>query len=140
MPYLNVDDGELDNEKVEGLTDAAYRLWSMARLYSARNLTDGRIPLSKLRRLTDSGDDVVITELERAGLLHLGPGCGTSTCPDDHGADVQVHDYLQWNHSRDWWLDRRKRERERKDEYRRNRRKKAVPEGVPAGQPEGQDA
>lgn len=139
MPYLNIDDGELDNPKIESLSDAAYRLYSMARLYCARNLTDGHVPMTKLRRLTATATDVVITELERAELLHLGDGCDDSrTCLAAPQGYAAVHDYLEWNHSKSWWLKRRQRERERKDEYRRKRAAQRVPGGVPVGQDAGQ--
>lgn len=146
MPYLNIDDGELDNEDVEALSDAGYRLYSMARLYCARNLTDGYIPLTKLRRLTETASDVVITELERGGRIHLHEGCGTSTCPSETRGQVLVHNYLKWNHSRHWWLTRREKERERKDDYRKRMAAerdaaqhgpKSVPASVPTGQPKG---
>jgi hypothetical protein len=36
MPYLNLDDGFPEHEKVDALSDGAYRLWTSALAYCAR--------------------------------------------------------------------------------------------------------
>lgn len=130
MPYLNVDDSEPDHPKIEALSDAAYRLNSAARAYCAKHLTDGYVSLSKARRLTDTGTDGVAMELVRANVWHdLGDGCSDPECIEARTCHAEgrqghyiVHDYLQWNHSRDWWEKRRQQQRQRK----RKSREKSV--------------
>lgn len=126
MPYLNNDDAEDENPRVEGLSDAAYRLREAAKKYAARNLTDGFVTRAKSRMLTATGKDAVWAELVRSGLVHdIGEGCDrpssieARTCPADGSAgQYLIHDYLQWNHSRAWWESRRLEEAERKRKYR----------------------
>lgn len=129
MPYLNNDDAEDENPRVEGLSDAAYRLREAAKKYAARNLTDGFVTRAKSRMLTATGKDGVWGELVRSGLVHdIGEGCDrpssieARTCPAEgqKGAYL-IHDYLQWNHSKAWWEQRRRDETERKAKYRARR-------------------
>ena len=105
MPYLNIDDGMDEHPKVEALSDAAFRMHVSAMLYCARRGTDGAIPGAKARRLSDSASDVIAAELVRAGVWHdLGEGCEDSrTCLPGQRGHYIVHDFLQWNHSHDWW-------------------------------------
>lgn len=137
MPYLNTDDGMDEHPKIEALSDAAYRLLHAAMRYCARNLTDGYVPLSRARRLTDTGGDPVAAELVRAGVLHdLGEGC-----PDADSVEARtchavgrkghyiVHDYLQWNHSKAWWEKRRRDDAERRRKYLARKNGAACDEG-----------
>ena len=105
MPYLNIDDGMDEHPKIEPLTDAAFRLNISAMLYCARRGTDGAIPRAKARRLTDTASDAVAAELVRADVWHdIGEGCMDSrTCLPGQPGHYIVHDFLQWNHSADWW-------------------------------------
>lgn len=129
MPYLNNDDAEDENPRIEGLSDTAYRLRESSKKYAARNLTDGFITLAKSRMITASGTDATWAELVRSGLVHdLGQGCDrpssieARTCPVEGRAGAYlIHDYLQWNHSKDWWDKRRRDEAERKKKYRARR-------------------
>ena len=126
MPYLNVDDGMDEHEKIEALSDAAYRLHMTAMKFCARTLTDGFVSLSRARRLTASGNDAVAAELVRAGAWHdLGEGCDKPACVEARTCHAEgrkghyiVHDYLQWNHSKAWWDERRAAEAERLRKYR----------------------
>lgn len=126
MPYLNIDDGIDEHDKVEALTDAAYRLWKASLSHCSRNTTDGVVTLGKARRLTVTGTDSVAAEIVAAGLWHdLGKPCDDTKCVEARtcrGEGVKgaylVHDYLQWNHSKAWWDERRKDQRERKERWR----------------------
>lgn len=120
MPYLNIDDGMDEHPKIEFLSDAAFRLHMRAMLYCARRQTDGYVPLAKVRKLHDKAD-VLATELVDAGVWHdLAEGCDDRDCIADrtcHRAGRKgqfiLHDFLQWNHSKDWWEKRRKDQAER---------------------------
>lgn len=151
MPYLNIDDGMDEHPKVDALSDAAFRLYVSSKLYCARNLTDGFLPLSKARRLTATGTDVVAKELVVADLWHdLGAGCDNGACieertchRDGREGHYIVHDYLQWNHSKRWWENRRASETERKKKWRQARKSgptEGVTPSVPPGHDAGQDA
>jgi hypothetical protein len=121
MPYLNVDDGMDEHQKIEVLSDAAFRMHVSAMLYAARRGTDGAIPRAKARRLSDTASDAVAAELVRADVWHdIGEGCVDSkTCLSGRPGEYVIHDYLQWNHSAQWWAERRKADAERQAEWRR---------------------
>jgi hypothetical protein len=126
MPYLNIDDGMYDHAKVDGLSDAAWRLHLTAMMFCARNLTDGFVSRGQSRRLTATASDPEASELVRAEVWHdIGEGCTDAaciearTCPDNgKPGHYLLHDYLQWNHSKAWWDTRRREEAERKRKYR----------------------
>lgn len=128
MPYLNLDDGFAEHAKNEALTDAAFRLHVTGLCYCARELTDGFIVKNKAHRLTEGGQKAA-KELVQAGHWY------------DRGHAYEIHDYLEWNQSKEWWLDRRQKETERKAKYRAQREaEKAQKNGVPMGQNTGHDA
>lgn len=52
MPWVRFDDMFPINRKVDGLTDAAFRLHVSAIFWCARNLTDGFVPASDLELVT----------------------------------------------------------------------------------------
>jgi hypothetical protein len=118
MAYLNLDDNFADHPKVEPLSDAAYRLHSASMLYSAKYLLDGYItPTQASKR--PAYKPSILAELLRAGLWHeRGEGCGTKTCPPGASAAYLIHDYLEWNKSRDWWEKKRRKDAERLAKWR----------------------
>lgn len=152
LPYLNIDDGMDEHPKVDALSDAAFRLYVSGKLYCARKLTDGFIPHAKAKRLTVTGNDAVAAELVRAGLWHdLGEGCNRPECieertchRDGRTGHYIVHDYLQWNHSKHWWDQRRAAETERKRKWRAAKESgdvtASVPTSVTAGHHAGRTA
>lgn len=109
MPYLNLDDNYPEHPKVDALSDAAFRLHTSAMCYAAKHLTDGVIPGRKVARLMPGYKASIATELVKAGLWHR---------VDD---GYQIHDYLQWNKSREWWLQKRKSDAARQAEWRSKR-------------------
>lgn len=122
MPYLNLDDGFPEHEKVDPLSDGAYRLHSAGMHYCARKLSDGRIPRRRVSRLKPDYKPSQLRELLDGRLWHKGgEGCGTDTCPTGDPGDYVVHDFLEWNKPAAWWDERRRAEAERKAEYRKKR-------------------
>lgn len=120
MPYLNTDDGFPDHEKVDALSDGAFRLHVAGMHYCARKLTDGLIPLRRVSRLKPNYKASEVQELLRGRLWHKGgEGCGTDECPIGGAGEYVVHDFLEWNKPAAWWEERRQRETERKADYRR---------------------
>jgi len=111
VPYLNLDDNFADHEKVDALTDGAFRLHVAGMCYSARKLSDGHIPESRPRRLTRTFKASLVPELLNSGLW----------LPSDKGG-YEIHDYLDWNKSAEWWRDYRAKEAKRIAEWRESRK------------------
>jgi hypothetical protein len=84
--YIRVHDGLDEHPKVEGLSDAAFRLLVSAWCYCSRNLTDGR--------LTDAAWRKRGTPKARRELLAVG------LAVQRHGF-VEMHDYLEHQRSAD---------------------------------------
>lgn len=100
MPWANFDDAYADHPKVMALSDGAFRLHTSGILYCARYLTDGVVPLPVAARLTPGYTPRHLTELVAADLWALGEG------------GYRIHDYLQWNRSREQILSERSRKSE----------------------------
>ncbi len=92
MAWVRIHDGAMTHPKIVELTDKAFRLWVWGLAYSQQHLTDGRIPQAAVpARLKRACDDLVQWRLwdasDRDGTALVG--------------SWQVHDYLEWNDSRD---------------------------------------
>lgn len=86
MTWVKLDDGFCTNPKVIALSDRAFRAYVAAICYCAANLTDGVIP-NAARHLI--GKAPALDELVRVGML---------TIVED---GYSVHDYLEYNPSRE---------------------------------------
>lgn len=117
MPYLNQDDNFPDHPKIAGLSDAAYRLHHAALCYSAKYLLDGFLTTTQVRQRPGFRPGA-LRELLVDVWHDLGGGCGTKTCPVGREGHYLLHDYLQWNKSRDWWEDKRRKDAERLAKWR----------------------
>jgi len=116
MPYLNLDDNYPDHPKVEALSDAAYRLHGAAMFYAARFRLDGYLSPGQLRARNRWSTKA---ERELLGTLLHAPGdpCESGKCPPDDGVSYRLHDYFQWNKSRDWWDTEREKAAKRKAKW-----------------------
>lgn len=88
MPWLRIDDRAMNHPKIAGLPDGAFRLWVEGLAYCQTFLTDGVIPVTAfkgLRAFSPKRRDVLLA----AGLW------------DAADSGVTVHDYLQWNESKE---------------------------------------
>jgi hypothetical protein len=99
MPWFRVDDGFYDHPKVRRAGNAAIGLWLRCATYSARHLTDGRIPLEVVRQM---GKPREIDALTNSHMWIL----------DDN--EAVIPDYLDYNDSAETIKLRRKRDAERK--------------------------
>jgi hypothetical protein len=113
MPYLMMDDNFADHPKIDGLSDGAFRLHVAAMCYAAKHLTDGAIPAVRVPRLTPRYRPALLKELLKIGLWV------------EHDQDYRIHDFLQWNKSRQWWereraagAERQRKSRERREQER----------------------
>lgn len=117
MPYLNLDDNYPDHPKVEALSDAAYRLHGAAMFYTARFRLDGYLTRGQLRA-RNRWSAKTESELIDERLLHEpGEPCESKTCPPDDGRRYRLHDFLQWNKSREWWDVEREKAAKRKAKW-----------------------
>lgn len=125
MPYLNIDDDFTEHPKIDGLTDAAFRLHVAGMRHCAKNLTDGEVPRDRVRRMVPNFKPTTLKELLTAKVWHDGgDGCGTKTCPIGDPDKYVVHDYLEWNKSADWWKKKRAADAARQAEWRAKHPKK----------------
>lgn len=128
----------LDPEQLVRL--CALGLWARSISWSNRFLTDGDVPRGKLARL--DGSTELADVMAEARLF------------DRTARGYAIHDFLDFNESREVILERREKERDRKAEWRANKGGKGRPggttsgtdpdvppgtePGVPQGQPTGQ--
>lgn len=91
MPYLNLDDGFSEHRKVDVLSHGAFRLHVSGLCYCARELTDGLVLKGRVSRLMPDYKATYLAELMDS-LMWL---------PSKGG--YAIHDYLEWNKSREWW-------------------------------------
>lgn len=117
MPYLNLDDNYPDHPKVEALSDGAYRLHGSVMFYAARFRLDGYVTKAQLRARTRWSAKTEL-ELVTEALLHIpGEPCESRHCPPDDGCRYRLHDFFQWNKSRDWWDIEREKAAKRKAKW-----------------------
>lgn len=116
MPWVKLDDRFPSHRKIALLSDRAFRLHVAAICWCAENLTDGRITDRELTLVTRvRGVKATAKQLEDAGLWDR---------TDDGWA---IHDYLDYNPSRDQVLADRKKNAERQEKFRRRKNGKPVP-------------
>ena len=115
MPWVRIDENAMDHPKFLALTDGAWRLWCEGQAYCQKHLTDGAIPLSALKGFRYYSP----TRLKNL-LAEQVPGKGPCWHQDGSGS-INVHDYLEWNDSRDEVLAARSDARDRRRRYRDRR-------------------
>ncbi len=86
MAWVRIHDGAMTHPKIVGLTDKAFRLWVWGLSYSQQHLTNGSITIAaaKLTRVFSAAQLLVQEKLWDAT-----PG------------GFQIHDYLDWNDSKE---------------------------------------
>jgi hypothetical protein len=103
--WVKIDDCASEHPKLARLSPAGFGLWVAGICYCNRNLTDGYIPDSVARRLLGVDQDVV-DGLVVAGAWMLADG------------GYQVHDYADWQRSREEVLADREKAAERARRHR----------------------
>lgn len=106
MAFAQFDDGYADHRKVAGLSDAAFRLHTAGILYCSRHLSDGFVEVVEVPRLVRRYRKAALAELLDSGLWR-----------DQAGLGFVIHDYLQWNPSREVVLERKEKAAKRKADY-----------------------
>jgi hypothetical protein len=116
VPYLNLDDRFADHPKNDALSDGAFRLQVAALCYAAKNLTDGFVERRRVHRLVPAFKQTYVQELLDSGHWTEAPA----------GDGFQLHDYLDWNKSKAWWLEHREKEAKRIAAWRARQRDAAA--------------
>jgi hypothetical protein len=114
MPWVRIDENAMDHPKIGGLSDGAFRLWVQALAYCQKYLTDGAVSLVALRGLR------AYSPARRRALTSVGLWLEVD------GGGIAVHDYLQWNESREHVMRVRLLARERIQKLRGKRSSNAV--------------
>jgi hypothetical protein len=117
VPWVRFDDQFTIHRKVDGLSDAAFRLHASAIFWSARNLTDGFVSQEDLGGVTARvrTPERIAAECVRREVWHDARlDCPSERCPgpvDDDG--WIIHDYWQYQPTKEQVI------RDRKDNARR---------------------
>jgi hypothetical protein len=104
VPWIRIDEHALEHVKVRSLSHGAFRLWVEGLAHCQKHLTDGLISSAALKTFR-------YFNKARAGELTQADGAPPLWVTTLDG--VRVHDYLQWNESRDHVLMERAKARER---------------------------
>lgn len=116
MPWVKLDDRFPSHRKIALLSDRAFRLHVSAMCWCAENLTDGHIGDRELALVTRvRGVKATAQQLEDAGLW------------DRTEDGWEIHDYLEYNPSREQVLIERKKNAERQERFRRRKNGKPTP-------------
>jgi hypothetical protein len=117
MPWGRLDDKANANAKLLALSDPAWRMWGCGLIYCQNSLTDGFIPQHAIESfgVRARNKSTVADELCRA----LVPGKSPLWHRVEGG--FQIHDYLEWNDSREEVLAERERNRKRVEKFRSGR-------------------
>lgn len=108
MPYLPMDENFADHPKNDVLSDGAFRLHVAGLLFCSKHLTDGLIQAERVPRLMRTFKARALSE-----LVELGRWLPIAI-PGDPVQAYEIHDYLDWNPTRETVLQRRKQAAERK--------------------------
>lgn len=106
MPWVRFDDQYPIHRKVDGLSDAAFRLHTSAIFWSARNLTDGSVTREDLDGVSARvrTPERFAAECTKRGVWHLGDeDCPSEKCPaNGQGSsdDWIIHDYWDFQPSK----------------------------------------
>lgn len=115
MPWVRLDDSFPDHPKIAMLSPAAGWLHVCALCYCGRHLTDGLVPKGVEKRLTSTTNTTrLVNELIRARLWV------------DEGDAWRIHDYLDYQPSRE----KVEKERDSAAERQRRAREKAAEKGA----------
>ena len=125
MPWVRFDDQFPIHRKVAGLTDARYRLANEAVFWSARNLTDGRIAVDELQQIRTRAKRSDADDLVRRGIWHTADqSCESEHCPPPGPDGWVIHDYWEYQPSKDKVLREREAARKRQQLWRDQQRGK----------------
>ncbi len=103
MADTRLKDSLIGDPKMENLTDAEWRVWTLGYVYANKHLTNGHIPARALRYLHPDGEKPVAVERLLALRLwthHRDGGWEIVDFLDTQSSAKQVTDYLEGNRRR----------------------------------------
>lgn len=115
MAYLLIDDRASTHPKLLAISHGAFRLWFSGNCYCQQHLTNGVIPAGAIASLPGYSE-ARVAEL----FSPHRPGANPLWKRNSEG-DVEVHDYLQWNQSKEEISHRRAGKAERMRQWREKR-------------------
>src|SRR4051812_20347325 len=95
MSFIRLSDDYNDHPKFDNLSDGAFRLWHQAMGFCRKYQTDGLIPVASIRKFKAYSPKRV-----RQLLTPWKPGA-QALWREIEGFGVGVHDYLEWNLSKE---------------------------------------
>jgi hypothetical protein len=102
MSWVRRDDQASIHRKVAPLDDATYRLWSEAIEWCSRNLTDGVIRADELAEASKRGTQPRAARLVERVLWHTSDVlCQSPKCPPPGKDGWVIHDYFDYQPSRE---------------------------------------
>lgn len=102
MPWVKLDDSFFSHPKVVGAGAEATGLYVWSLAYSSHYLTDGHVPAAWVRQTVGKRAKILAARLVEHGLW------------EENGAGWHIHDYLEYQPSRDRVLARRSADSARK--------------------------
>src|SRR5436190_130263 len=97
MPWGRLDDQGNGNAKLLALSDAAWRMWGCGLIYCQAKLTDGFIPAPIIETFGVKAQNKKKVAAELCAVLVPGKG----PLWKEVSGGYQIHDYLDWNDSRE---------------------------------------
>ena len=110
MPHAEVDDNFAEHPKVWALSDAAYRLHSSGIFHCARLMTDGFVAADKVSKLVPKYRRKTLDELVSCGMWN-------PVGLNGQIVSYEIHDYLDWNKSREQILENKRKAAQRKADF-----------------------
>ncbi len=115
MAWIRLSDDYMDHPKFAGLSDGAFRLWHRGMSYSRKYQTDGLLSLSTVRAFKEYSP-------KRVSVLSTPHQDGANALWQTvEGFGFKVHDYLDWNPSKDEENERKAESKERMRQFRGRR-------------------
>ena len=106
MPWVRIDENAMEHPKIGGLPDGAFRLWVQGLAYCQKFLTDGYV------------NAVAIKGLRAYSPKRYKALIEATLWTDAAEGGIQIHDYLDWNDSREMVLQARQDAKDRRRRYR----------------------
>ena len=123
MSWVKHTDQRSINRKMRRLSDAAYRLDDEAIQWASRNMTDGRIPAEDFDDIGRHPTVKAAAELVDRGRWHTADQgwCGSRYCAPPGKDGWVIHDYLEYNPSREKAIAEREANAEKQRAFRARR-------------------
>jgi hypothetical protein len=94
VPFIRLSDNYIDNPKITALSDGSFRLWHEVMAFCRRHETDGVIPKASMTQFPSY-------TRKRLSQLLTPWQAGANPLLANGGTGYAVHDYLDWNLSKD---------------------------------------